>query len=60
VTGSAVGELVTLTQERPSATLTLTGASGQLVELHSDRVFSPCWDGGDDPRLLSFTVDEPT
>lgn len=32
---------------------------GQIVELQSDRVFSPCWDGGADPRVLSFTVDAP-
>lgn len=29
---------------------------GQLIELTSGRVFSPSWQGGDDLRLLSFTV----
>lgn len=59
VADGVVGGSVTLTAERPEATVELTGRVGQLVELQSDRVFSPCWDGGGDPRLLSFTVDEP-
>ncbi|MGI8939065.1 MAG: class I SAM-dependent methyltransferase [Iamia sp.] len=60
VAGGVVGGSVTLTRDEPRATVDLTGRPGQLVELHSDRVFSPCWDGGSDPRLLSFTLDEPT
>lgn len=59
VAGGTVGGSVTLTAAQPTATLELSGRPGQLVELHSDRVFSPCWDGGDDPRVLSFTLDEP-
>ncbi|CAN5581543.1 hypothetical protein BH24ACT4_BH24ACT4_09990 [soil metagenome] len=60
VAGGVVGGSVTLTRDEPRATVDLTGRPGQLVELQSDRVFSPCWDGGSDPRLLSFTLDEPT
>ena len=60
VAGATVGGAVTLTHEQPRATLDLTGRSGQLVELQSDRVFSPCWHGDTDDRLLSFTVDEPS
>jgi len=59
VAGAEVGGSVTLTAQQPQATLELTGRPGQLVELQSDRVFSPCWDGGSDPRLLSFTLVEP-
>ncbi len=59
VAGGTVGGAVTLTRERPQATVDLTGRAGQLVELQSDRGFSPCWSGGGDARLLSFTLDEP-
>ena len=60
VAGAAVGGAVTLTAEQPEATLELTGRSGQVVQLQSDRVFSPCWEGGGDDRVLSFTLDEPS
>lgn len=59
VAGGKVAGSVALTAERGEGVLELTGRPGQLVELHSDRVFSPCWDGASDARLLSFTVDEP-
>lgn len=59
VAGDRVAGSVRLTGARPEATLDLTGRSGQIVQLHSDRVFSPCWDGAPDSRLLSFTLDEP-
>ncbi len=59
VAGVEVGGAVTLSRDQPGATLELTGRPGQLVELQSDRVFSPCWAGGTDPRVLSFTLDEP-
>lgn len=57
VAGGAVAGSVTLTADAPRATLEVSGRAGQLIELHSDRVFSPCWDGHDDARLLSFTLD---
>ena len=36
--------------------LPLDVAPDTVVELHSDRVFSPSWSGGDDARLLAFTL----
>lgn len=59
VAGGTVGGTVVLTGDGPHATLELTGRPGQLVELQSDRVFSPCWTGGSDARVLSFTLDQP-
>jgi hypothetical protein len=29
-----------------------------LVELHSDRAFSPSWSGAADDRLLSFRISD--
>ncbi len=43
----------------PSVDIDVDVAPHSLVELHSDRVFSPAWQGIGDPRLLSFTVDDP-
>ncbi len=60
VAGGKVAGSVTLTDERPEGVLELTGRAGQIVELHSDRVFSPCWTGESDARILSFTIDEPS
>jgi SAM-dependent methyltransferase len=59
VAGGKVAGSVGLTAERPDGVLELTGRPGQVVELQSDRVFSPCWQGESDARLLSFTIDEP-
>ncbi len=59
VAGGRVTGAVRLTADQAEVTLELSGRVGQLVELHSDRVFSPAWDGADDARLLSFTLDEP-
>lgn len=59
VAGTVVGGSAALTPERPEATIELQGRPGQLVELQSDRVFSPAWRGEPDPRLLSFTIDDP-
>jgi SAM-dependent methyltransferase len=59
VAGATVGGSVRLTADAPDATIELTGRPGQIVELQADRVFSPCWDGATDPRLLSFTLDVP-
>lgn len=59
VAGGKVAGSVGLTVDRPDGVLELSGRPGQLVELHSDRVFSPCWHGENDDRLLSFTIDEP-
>jgi SAM-dependent methyltransferase len=57
VAGATVGGAAHLSAAAPTATLELSGRAGQLVELQSDRVFSPCWEGATDPRLLSFTLD---
>jgi SAM-dependent methyltransferase len=54
VSGGAVRASRTLTHDQPGGTLTVPGDPGQLIELQSDRVFSPCWDGGQDARMLSF------
>jgi SAM-dependent methyltransferase len=59
VAGGKVAGSVALTAERAEGVLELTGRPGQIVELHSDRVFSPAWTGEPDARLLSFTIDEP-
>jgi hypothetical protein len=59
VVGDAVVQQVELTGRRPAAQVVLNVASRTLVELQSDRVFSPAWTGGNDPRVLSFTIDEP-
>lgn len=59
VAGGQVAGSVALTESRARATLELSGRPGQIVELQSDRVFSPGWHGGGDPRLLSFTIDQP-
>lgn len=59
VAGTVVGGSARLTPERPETTIELQGRPGQLVELQSDRVFSPAWRGEPDPRLLSFTIDDP-
>lgn len=53
-----VEAMVTLNGDRREV-LQVTGQAGQVVELQSDRTFSPCWDGEDDARLLSFTIEEP-
>ncbi|MBA3281940.1 MAG: hypothetical protein H0U29_06880 [Acidimicrobiia bacterium] len=58
MSGGRLGGAVTLTAEAPATALELRGRAGQLVELHGDRTFSPCWWGDADPRLLSFTLDE--
>ena len=51
---------VTLTKDQSVATISFaTTAPAQLVELQSDRVFSPGWDGGGDARVLSFAIDVP-
>ncbi len=54
--GGLVGS-VTLTVESPGASLDLDAASNSLVELQSDRVYSPSWHGGGDTRVLAFTLD---
>lgn len=59
VAGGKVAGSVTLTDSRGQGTLEVSGRAGQVVELHSDRVFSPSWDGENDPRILSFTITEP-
>ena len=59
VAGATVGGTARLTADAPAATIELSGRPGQIVELQADRVFSPCWDGATDPRLLSFTLDVP-
>ena len=59
VAGGKVAGSVALTAERSDGVVELSGRAGQIVELHSDRVFSPCWEGASDARLLSFTIDEP-
>jgi SAM-dependent methyltransferase len=46
----------TLAVESPHASLDLT-APNSLIELQSDRVFSPSWHGGGDTRVLAFTLD---
>lgn len=56
--GKVAGSVV-LTAEQGQGVLEVSGRPGQLVELHSDRVFSPSWDGEPDPRVLSFTIDDP-
>ena len=48
-----------LSSRSSSADLVVEVPAHTLVELHSDRVFSPAWQGGDDARVLSFTVDDP-
>jgi SAM-dependent methyltransferase len=45
-----------LTYDQPEATFTVTGHPGQVIELQSNRVFSPCWQGGHDSRVLSFRL----
>ncbi|MEJ7583337.1 MAG: hypothetical protein WKF43_04455 [Acidimicrobiales bacterium] len=60
VTDGALIDQVTLTAKRPTAEVVVPARAGQLVELQSDRVFSPCWSGGSDSRVLSFSVDAPT
>lgn len=60
VAGGRVAGSVALTADRGQGVLELTGRPGQVVELQSDRVFSPAWDGENDARLLSFTIDEPS
>lgn len=59
VVDGAVVDQARLTARDPFAVLTVDGGEGRLVELHSDRGFSPCWTGGADSRLLSFTIAEP-
>ncbi len=58
VEGTVVGRAA-LRADRPSVDLAVAAGAGQLIELQSDRVFSPCWTGATDPRVLSFTVDAP-
>jgi hypothetical protein len=60
VVDGAVVDQVVLTAERPDGELTLTTGPAQLVELQSDRVFSPGWHTPGDPRVLSFMLDSPT
>jgi hypothetical protein len=48
-----------LSGRSPRAELVIDVGAHTLVELQSDHVFSPAWAGGDDARLLSFTVDDP-
>jgi len=57
--GATVAGSARLTARRPRATIEVTGRPGQVVELQSDRCFSPAWDGGGDARLLSFTLAVP-
>lgn len=54
--GTTVAGTTRLTARRSRTTIEVTGRPGQIVELQSDRSFSPAWDGGADPRLLSFTI----
>jgi len=55
-----VVQRVELTGESNASDVVLDVAPGTRVELQSDRVFSPAWTGAADPRVLSFTVDDPT
>lgn len=50
---------VTLTAEGPLGCLTVTTEGARVVHVQSDRVFSPGWDGADDPRVLSFMLESP-
>ncbi|HEV7723068.1 MAG TPA: class I SAM-dependent methyltransferase [Iamia sp.] len=59
IAGGKVAGSVALTAERGQGVLELSGRPGQVLELQSDRVFSPAWDGASDARLLSYTIDEP-
>jgi len=59
VADDKVVQRVTLTAREPSAEITVVAEAGQLLDLQSDRVFSPCWSGGSDSRVLSFTLDCP-
>jgi SAM-dependent methyltransferase len=52
-----VQESQSLTHNLPIAEFSITGEAGQQIELHSDRVFSPSWRGGEDARVLSFRLD---
>ncbi len=48
----------TLSWSSPGAQLAVTVGDDAVVELQSDRAFSPGWDGAGDRRVLSFMVDE--
>lgn len=54
--GRVVGEAV-LSGRRPEASLEVPEGAGRILELHSDRAFSPAWSGAGDTRLLSFMVE---
>lgn len=54
-----VSQRVELSGQSPSTEVVMDLGRRTLVELQSDRVFSPAWEGVDDTRVLSFTVDDP-
>lgn len=57
ISGAKVVGEVELKGRDPRGTLKLPAMSSQVVELQSDRAFSPLWSGGQDERLLSFMLD---
>lgn len=54
-----VVDRVALTRDRPSGLLRVRTGGAGVVELHSDRAFSPSWTGSGDTRVLSFQLDLP-
>ena len=60
VVDGQISQRVVLSGRSPNADIVIDVAAHTLVELQSDHVFSPAWEGGDDDdRVLSFTVDDP-
>ena len=59
VVDGQISQRVALSGRSPHADIVIDVAAHTLVELQSDHVFSPSWEGGDDDRVLSFTVDDP-
>ncbi|MDQ6698371.1 MAG: class I SAM-dependent methyltransferase [Actinomycetota bacterium] len=54
-----VSQRVEMTGQSPGTDIVIDVPAHTFVELQSDHVFSPAWQGLDDPRVLSFTVDDP-